>query len=188
MKKLLIDIDEVLCQSTFLDEINKFLNTNFNLEDFKEYYIDGILGSHENKEKFYDKIKCVDLYSNARIFDDAVGTLKELNEKYDIYICSACVMACMPNDSGIYFKHKFDFLIKNFPFLDPNKFIFTGAKNLFNADIQIDDRLDNLQGNVEKKLLFTSYHNKNLTEAELKSQNIIRVNNWKEIKNILLNG
>ena len=38
------------------------------------------------------------------------------------------------------------------------------------------------------KLLFTAWHNKDLTDDELKKQNIIRVNNWKEIASILLNN
>lgn len=184
--KILIDIDEVICQSTFLDEINSFLGTNYELDFFTEYYIDDILGTDENKELFYKKIKDVDLYKNARIYEGAVDVLKELSEKYEIYICSACVMFCMPEDSGIYFKHKYDFLIKNFPFLNPDNFIFTSAKNIFKADIQIDDRLKNLQGEVETKLLFTAYHNKTITSEELKDKNIIRVNDWNDIKFILL--
>ena len=53
MQKLLVDIDEVLCQSTFLDEMNKFLKTNYKIDDFTEYYIDDALGTDENKQKFY---------------------------------------------------------------------------------------------------------------------------------------
>lgn len=36
------------------------------------------------------------------------------------------------------------------------------------------------------KLLFTAWHNKNLTKEELDRQNIIRVSNWKKIKSLLL--
>ena len=187
MRTLLVDIDEVLCQSTFLDEINKFLGTSYELDYFTEYYIDDILGSDENKEKFYKTIKNKDLYKNARIYDGAYEALKELSKEYEIYICSACVMFCMPRESGIYFKHKYDFLIKNFPFLNPDNFIFTGAKNIFKADVQIDDRLKNLRGEIGTKLLFTAYHNKTISDEELKENKIIRVNNWQEIKNLLLN-
>lgn len=185
MKKILIDIDEVLCQSTFLDEINKFLGTSYELDYFTEYYIDDILGSDDNKNKFYETLRNKDLYKSARIYDGVVETLKKLNEIYEIYICSACVMFCMPENSGIFFKHKFDFLINNFPFLNPDHFIFTGGKNIFKADVQIDDRLKNLQGEVGKKLLFTAYHNKTITDEELKKNNVIRVNNWQEIFEIL---
>ena len=72
MKSILIDIDEVLCTSSLLDEMNKFLGTNYKLDDFHEYYIDDILGSDENKQKFYEKIQYIDLYHNATIMDNAV--------------------------------------------------------------------------------------------------------------------
>lgn len=169
-----------------MDEINKFLDTKYSLDDFSEYYIDDVLGTDENKQKFYGIIKDKDLYQNAKIYDGAVESLKKLNEKYDIYICSACVMFCMQKESGIYFKHKYDFLIKNFSFLNPDNFIFTSSKNIFKADVQIDDRLKNLEGSVNKKILFTAYHNKNISDNELKEKGIIRVDNWNEITKILL--
>ena len=186
MKKLLIDIDEVICTSTLLDEMNKFLGTNYKLNDFHEYYIDDILGSDENKQKFYEKIQYIDLYHNATIMDNAVEVLKKLSTKYEIYICSNCVMFCNKNNSGHFYKHKYDFLINNFPFIDPENFIFTGAKNIFKADIQIDDRLNNLKGEVTTKLLFDSYHNHDISDEELSQLNVKRVHNWNEIADILL--
>ena len=186
MQKLLVDIDEVLCQSTFLDEMNKFLKTNYKIDDFTEYYIDDALGADKNRQKFYKVLEDKDLYKNAKIYDGAIESLKKLNDYYEIYICSACVMFCMPEKSGIFFKHKYDFLIKNFPFLNPDRFIFTGAKNIFKADVQIDDRLSNLKGDVKTKILFTAYHNKNITTDELNKNNCIRCDNWQQIENLLL--
>ena len=89
--------------------------------------------------------------------------------------------------SGIYFKHKYDFLIKNFPYLDPHKFILTGYKNALVADVQIDDRFDNLQSkHIKTKLLMTAYHNKKIADEELNLKGVTRVNSWDEIANILL--
>lgn len=186
MKSLLVDVDEVICTSSLLGEMNKFLGTNYKLDDFHEYYIDDILGSDENKEKFYNSLKNIDLYENAIIMDNAVEVLKRLGIQYKIYICSNCVMYCNRNNSGIFYKHKYDFLIKNFPFIDPENFIFTGAKNLFKADVQIDDRISNLKGEVNTKLLFDSYHNHDISEEELSNLNVKRVHNWNEIASILL--
>ena len=182
----MVDVDEVICTSSLLDEMNKFLGTNYKLDDFHEYYIDDILGSDENKDKFYDSIKNVDLYENAIIMDDAKEVLEKLSKKYEICICSNCVMYRNEINSGIFYKHKYDFLIKNFPFLNPENFIFTGTKNLFKADVQIDDRLNNLQGDITTKLLFDSYHNRNISDEELSATGVKRIHNWKEIENILL--
>ena len=186
MKKILIDIDEVICTSTLLDEMNKFLGTSYKLEDFHEYYIDDILGDDFNKEKFYSSVHNVDLYKYTYIFNNAAQDLEKLSQEYEIYICSNCVMYCNKNNSGIFFKHKYDFLIKNFPFIEPENFIFTGAKTIFKADIQIDDRLQNLGADVPVKLLFDSYHNHDIKDEVLSSMNVKRVHDWNEIADILL--
>ena len=86
---------------------------------------------------------------------------------------------------------KYNFLIKNFSFLNPEHFIFTNTKNLFKADIQIDDRLSNFDNEIETKILFPSYHNKNISDNELKQNGVIRAgydwkNGWNEIEKILL--
>ena len=186
MKTLLIDVDECISRSTFLDEVNAFLKTDYKMDDFTEYYIDDVLGSDENKAIFYETIKNKDMYAGSFVFEGAKEVLEKLNEKYDVYICSACVMFSMVKESGIYFKHKYDFLIKNFPFLNPNKFIFTSAKNIFKADIQIDDKLDNMKGDVETKIMFSAYHNKNVSDEELKQNGAVRVSCWKDVEKILL--
>jgi 5'(3')-deoxyribonucleotidase len=52
--------------------------------------------------------------------------------------------------------------------------------------IRIDDCMSNLNGSGSIKLLFTSWHNLSITNEELASKNIIRVNNWLDIANIVL--
>ena len=131
-------------------------------------------------------MKDKNLYDNAKVFPNAVGVLKKLNEVYDVYICSSCVWRGMERDSGIFFKQKFDFLVKHFPFLDPNKFIFSSSKNILYADIQIDDRAENLLGKVKTKIMFTAFHNRKIEDKDLKKLKIIRANNWKEIGEMLL--
>ena len=61
----------------------------------------------------------------------------------------------------------------------------TNTKNMMVGDIQIDDRMKNLLGPTTTKILFTAYHNKNISDEELKQKNIHRVNNWKELVSFL---
>lgn len=185
-KKILIDVDDCICENNFIDEINEFLGTKYKINDFTEFYMDYVIGSEEKKKEFYNQMKDKNLYNHARIFPNAVSVLKKLNEVYDVYICSSCVWRGIEKDSGVFFKQKFDFLVKNFPFLDPNKFIFTSAKNILKADIQIDDRHENMRGQTKMKIMFTAFHNRNIADSELKKLNIIRVNSWKEIGEMLL--
>lgn len=54
-----------------------------------------------------------------------------------------------------------------------------------NFDIRIDDKINNLDGS-ETKLLFSTWHNTDISEEELKRDNIVRVNSWYDIEKILL--
>ena len=66
-----------------------------------------------------------------------------------------------------------------------NIIIFMTDKTKIRYDIGIDDRLSNLE-NCDKKLLFTEFRNKKLTDKELKEKGVIRVNNWLDVKKELL--
>ena len=171
--------------------VNDFLETNYEIDGFSDYYIDREAIPKEQIEKFKDFVNNRNLYENTYIFPRATEVIKKLNEVYDIYICSACVNRLNVEGCGKIFMDKYNFLIKNFSFLNPEHFIFTNTKNLFKADIQIDDRLSNFDNEIETKILFPSYHNKNISDNELKQNGVIRAgydwkNGWNEIEKILL--
>ncbi len=184
MKKkiILIDVDGVICEPDLLPQMNKYLGTNYKMNDFTTYYIDDILGDEASKQKFYDSLLDIDLYERVEFMPGAVETIRELSEVLDIHICSSCAMFCMLDRSARFFADKYNFLIRTFPFLDPEKFIFTGVKNLFKADIQIDDKLSHLEGDIGLKLMFTAYHNRDVASETLKKAGAIRVNNWEDVK------
>lgn len=74
----------------------------------------------------------------------------------------------------------------NLPFIPPQNYIFTSNKEIINCEIKIDDKLSNLAGTAETKLLFDAYHNKNITDEELKQKGAVRVNGWEDIEKMLL--
>ena len=41
--------------------------------------------------------------------------------------------------------------------------------------------MKNLMGPVENRILFTAYHNHNISEEELLSKNIKRIDNWSDL-------
>jgi 5'(3')-deoxyribonucleotidase len=53
-------------------------------------------------------------------------------------------------------------------------------KNLIHSDIAIDDRIDNLQ-NADEKYLMNAWHNRKISEEELKEKGIVRVYTWQDI-------
>ena len=55
-----------------------------------------------------------------------------------------------------------------------------------NFDIKIDDRIEHLK-NCNCKLLYTTWQNKKYSQEELNKERIVRVKNWKDIENLLIN-
>ena len=185
MKKIVIDLDDVITNCNgWLYAINKFLGTEYKEEDIKSYYIQDLVP----KEKWEDYLKFFitqNTYDHCQINENCVDVIKKLNEKYEIYICSAYVYRDDVMYSADALKYKFEFLIKNFPFINPERFVFLNNKHIIDCDIRIDDKLDNLE-NAKSKLLYTAYHNKNISNEDLEKQGVVRVNGWNEIKEVLL--
>lgn len=192
-KKILLDVDEVICFSGFLPLINEFMGTNYVIDDFSDYYIDEVVIPKDRFELFNKFIENKNMYDYATLLPDSVESIKYLNDLYNIYICSSCINPFNINGSGRLFADKYNYLINILPFLKPENFIFTNAKNMLKADIQIDDRLSNLNNDIETKILFPSYHNKDITLDETQKFNVVRAgydynNGWNEVVNILTNN
>lgn len=183
-KKLMIDMDDVITLGGFLSVVNEYLGTNYTENDNAGYFFQDLIPD-EKKSGFGDFFHSKNLYEYTTLAPDVVETMKYLNDKYDVYILTAYILKEDSKKSGIHLKNKYDYLYKTFPFLDPNKFIFTCDKSIVHGDIVIDDVKKNLYPGYETKILFTSYHNTNITDEELKSENIIRANNWKEIMELI---
>ncbi len=185
MKKLIVDMDDVLCEKGFIRMINEFLGTNYKQEDAKSYYINDLIP----KDRLDDWVKWYstkNAYDYVDIVKGAQEVMEKLNKVYDVYIATAYVFRDAPSVSGKTLNDKYNYLCEKFPFLDPHKFIFISNKDLLDADIRIDDSPKKLMGKASLKLLFTAYHNKEMTQKELKENNFVRVNTWKEIEDILL--
>ena len=185
MKRLLIDMDDVICENGFIRMINEFLGTNYKSEDANSYYVNDLIP----KDKFEEWVKFFEeknVYDYVNIVKYAPEVIEKLNKFYDIYIITAYIFRDKPEISGNQLKNKFDYLTKNLPFIDLKKFIFLSDKELVDADIRIYDSVDKLKGKAEMKLLFMEYHNKNITADDLREKRLTRVNSWKEIEKILL--
>ena len=190
-KDILLDVDEVVCFSGFLKAVNDFLGTNYQIDDFKDYYIDEVAIPKELFTEFTKYVSSIDRYKHPELIPGSVETIKKLNDVYNIYICSSCINPFDKPGSGKLFHDKYNFLINTLPFLRPEHFIFTDAKQLFRADIQIDDRVPNFSNHVTTRILFPSYHNRDISEEELAGQGIIRAGydwktGWSEVEKILL--
>lgn len=190
-KSLLLDIDDVVCFPGFLKTINDFLGTCYQIDDFSSYYMEEEVIPKEWLADFYDFVNRKNLYDDAVILPQAVETIEILDYLYDVYPCSSCVNPFDLVNSGRFFKDKYDFLMSVLPFINPERYIFTSSKHLINGDIKIDDRLQNLSGDIETKILFPSYHNINVFDDELKKCGVVRAgydwrNGWNRVANLLI--
>ncbi len=186
--KILIDVDDVIVDGVFLDALNKFKKTNYTQDQFKTYFIEEEVLEKSEIDNFHNFLLSYDYYKDCNLVDGVSDVLPTINKYMDVYFCSSCIVKGMESKSGIFFERKYNFLLRSFPYIDPNKYIFTTSKNNFSGiDFQIDDLISNLQGNVNnKKILFTRHHNKEINDISLKDMNIVRANTWYEILSILL--
>lgn len=185
MKKLIIDMDDVICEKGFIRMINEFMNSNSDQEDAESYYVNDLIPK-DRLEEWVEFFKSRNVYDYVNMVKDAKEVIQRLDEKYDVYIATAFVFRDAPQISGKTLNDKYNFLCKALPFIDPHKFIFTSRKDLIDADIRIDDSAKKMTGKAELKLLFTAYHNKKMTKEELDKLGLTRVDSWKEIEEILL--
>lgn len=186
MKKIMIDLDETICSPSYLKEVNKYLNTNYKYEDIKTYFVEDII-EEDKKQDFLDYFyRNVNVYDEAMILPDALGVIEKLSHFYEIYIVSAFVDKRRIKESGIMAKYKYEWILKNMPFIDPKKIILTGSKDIIMCDIKIDDKVSNLKGYGDTKLLMDQLHNQKYSFEELTNLNIKRVYDWQQIESILL--
>lgn len=184
MKTLFVDQDDVICEGWFLYAINTFLNTKYKKEDFKNYYMQEVIPK-ELKKEFYKYLFSLDIYKCGNEISGAIETLRKLNEVYEIYLTTSYLIYEAPYESGELLHQKHNYFMKNLSFIDPKQYIFINNKSLLHGDIKIDDKMNHLE-NGKRKLLFTAYHNKDISDEILLNNGIERVNDWTEIKVKLL--
>lgn len=181
--RLLLDVDEVICFSGYLELVNAFLKKNYTIDDFTNYYIDEEAIPKEKMAEFNKFISDKDQYGNPVFLPGAIDAIIRLSEIYDIYLCTDCRNPFDLENSGRIFASKFNLLYRTFPqsVIPAKNYIFTGIKNIFKADVQVDDLVRNFDLDIEGKFLFPSYHNKNIPEDELLQKGIVRAGSeWKE--------
>ena len=185
MERIMIDMDDVICDGGFLALVNEFLNTNYKKEDIKTYYIQDVIPKEKYPE-WSEFFNSKNVYDYVEFLQDAYEVMEKLSKKYELYICSSYIFRDNEEYSAKNLKNKFEWLYENIQFIKPENYIFTSNKEIIDCQIKIDDKLSNLSGIAQKKLLFTAYHNKNITDEELKKHGAQRVDGWKDIEKILL--
>lgn len=181
-KKLMVDMDDVICTNGFLHLINNYLGSDYSLDDFKSFYMQDIIS---DKESFFKWFMTQNIYDYCELTDGCYEVMEELNRVYELYVVTDYVWPEIATKCGFIVEQKFNFLQNNLPFINSKQYMFLTNKNILDMDIKLDDRLVNLEG-ADIKLLFSAYHNMNYSDLELKIMGIERMNDWFDVKKRLL--
>ena len=128
----------------------------------------------------------VNIYQNVQVVPKALEVIEELAKYYEVYIVTAFVDKRRVKESSIMAKYKYEWIIQNMPYIDPKKIILTGSKDVIMCDIKIDDKVANLKGYGEVKLLMDQLHNRKYSLEELERFHIRRVYDWEQVRSILV--
>ena len=183
-KLLMVDMDDVIYLDSFIEVLEEFLGKNITKEACQKigYYLQNLA---PDKDAFFNYLFERNLYDYGHIAPKCKELLEVLNEQYHLFILTSYIFIDDPYRSGILLDQKHRALLDNFPFLTPNNFIFANDKSICHPDIMIDDKVSNLS-TAKRKLLFSSYHNLDIPELELKGLGIERVLDWEEVGKILI--
>lgn len=185
-KKIMVDMDEVIVKNRFTDYLNEFLN-GVDFEKLNSFYRQDLIKGREEEFKKIYQFK--NLYKNdngtfVEPLENCVEVLEELNKYNELFIVTSYIWKKDIFDASTNLKNKYEYLKYFLQFINPNNFIFITDKSKIKFDIGIDDRPKNLVS-CNKKILFTEFRNKNISEEELAKDNIIRADNWTSVRKIL---
>ena len=188
-KTIMIDMDEVIVKGRFSEFLDEFLG-DVDFEALNSFYRQDLIKGREAEFRKIYQYKS--LYKNddgsyVEPLLDCVDVIRKLNEFYDVYIVTSYVWKEDVIDAASNLKYKHEYLKYFLPFINENNFIYLADKTKISFDIGIDDRPQNLNS-CSKKILFTEFRNKDLTDEELAQSGIIRANDWKEIEQILISN
>lgn len=176
-EKILIDLDDTIIVDSWKELVEEYLGHKVDLDSLEPgTYINNGLTSSD----FIEYFMAHNLYDYGFLDSFVVDFIKWLSIHYDVYIASIFITPGMSSTSSLFAQRKIDFLQKHFSFLGEKKFLILGSKNMIDVDISIGDSMSDQIGK-NRNFLLTRYHNKHITEEDLKRTNSIRVDTWKEL-------
>lgn len=174
MKRVIIDMDNVMAEVN--PQYKAFMKSQKNIDlDLKELAEKQEAGTVENYDVLHSFLTLPHFFGGMPIMANAQEVIREVNEKYEVFIVSAAME--YPNS----LIEKLDWLAKNFPFIQTKQICFTGSKKFVCGDYMIDDKISNLKHFPGVKLLFDHPNNRKIIDPLYH-----RVRGWNEVAKVLL--
>ena len=169
-KSIAIDMDQVIANmyKKMAVSYNELFGTTFTEEELLRAPRESM--TREQFKLLMEKLNEPDYYREMDILcPHAVEVIRELNERFDIYIATAAME--VPNS----FNAKYAWLLEHFPFLDPQKFVFCGTKAVIHTDYLIDDSLNQLEVFKGQGIIYSMPYNEHV-------EGYPRVKNWLDVR------
>ena len=174
-ERIAIDMDDVMAATgkKILKYYNDLIGTAFTEQHFdnKSYFE---IFDEKNYHLIREAVFKPGFFRDVEVMADAVEVIRQLHEKYEIFIVSAATE--FPNS----LKDKMDWLEEHFPFISWRNVVLCGDKSIIAADYMIDDHEKNLRTFKGKTLMFSAIHNQKVSEFQ-------RFRSWKEIETYFTN-
>ena len=174
MKRIAIDMDEVIADANYRfaewytrDHGVEFSHEQLNSKRFSELLPD------DHKYLIKEYVYHDDFFKDLEIIPGCQEVIKDLHEKYEIFITTAAME--FPNS----FLPKLEWMGKHFPYISWTNIVFCGDKSIINADYLIDDNVKHFKRFVGQGILFTASHNHDVEWD-------VRVDTWEDVRKMLL--
>ena len=176
---ILVDMDDTIENLTdaWIAYLNDRYGTSVKKEDIASWDFAEAFPTLDKSQVFgalYDE----ELWERVKPLPGAVKYLKKLIDDGNQVVI---VTASHPDSVSAKMNKV---LFRYFPYLTYQDVIIASKKQLISGDFLIDDAPHNLGGGY-MGLLFTAQHNRSITDEELAMQNSIRVDNWKEVYELI---
>jgi len=167
--RIAIDMDEVMADALaeHLRRYNAAYGASLGVADVQGRHLeDCIPPAHRAAaEAMLD----ASFFENLDVLPDCQAVVRELAERYDVFIASAAM------DVPCSFDAKYRWLRRHFPFIPPSHIVFCGDKSIVDADYLIDDRSRHFTRFKGEPMLFSAPHNASETAYP-------RVASWKGVR------
>ncbi|MEO8821520.1 MAG: 5'(3')-deoxyribonucleotidase [Ginsengibacter sp.] len=159
--RILIDMDDVIAETVgrFLEWYERDFGLRYSEEDLKGTKLHVIVPD-EHKKTVKEYPFHPDFFKDLPVIKNSIETLKELNDRFEVYIASAAM------EFPYSLPHKNNWLDEHFPFIPWKRRIFCGDKSVLKGDVLIDDHDFNLSVFDGRPVMFSASHNLNETKYE----------------------
>jgi len=171
--RIAVDMDEVIADSLtpLLAAFNSVTRRTVTPEEITLRGLHETIG--EKDWPLFDRIPFrPGFFAELEPVAGSVEALEWLNQRAELYVVTAAM------DVPPSFADKYDWLLKHFPFLSPQRFVFCGDKSIIAADYLIDDRSRHFKRFQGTGILFSAPHN-------ARDLNLRRVHGWPEAIELL---